>query len=363
GAAGTQVQLQCRETNLAGTHSAYSSVFLDVYAAPQNTPAFTVPGNTTGGLGYLATITTPGAGMQYNWTVNGVIQAGHTATLSFTAPASTTTSYSVTAKEQNPAGVVSTTAGSVTVSNWPTPSQPAITASPTTVGTKDTGRTASVTSPPSNVTYTWNVTGGTVTNVSPDTATVIYTVTASPGASAVQISATPFNPAGTSGTPSATANVTVAAGTYRTAVDLAQARIGATVTRLTDDRILIAGGSATFGGNPTNSAVICNSTGENCTSTPNMNDNRMNHTATLLASGKVLLAGGYKTITPSITVSGTADLYDPSANTITAVTGGGLKTARAAHVAVLLNDGLVLLAGGSANGTSPLAAGTIELYD
>src|SRR5207253_4826781 len=74
-------------------------------------------------------------------------------------------------------------------------------------------------------------------------------------------------------------------------------------------------------------------------------------------------AGGYKTITPSITVSGTADLYDPSANTITAVTGGGLKTARAAHAAVLLNDGLVLFAGGSANGTSPLATGTIELYD
>src|SRR4030095_16542343 len=81
---------------------------------------------------------------------------------------------------------------------------------------------------------------------------------------------------------------------------------------------------------------------------------RMNHTATLLPSGKVLLAGG-------LGFSGVlarAELYDPVSGTCTIT--GSLANARYFHTATLLPNGKVLVTGGY-NGTSYLASA--ELYD
>ena len=77
------------------------------------------------------------------------------------------------------------------------------------------------------------------------------------------------------------------------------------------------------------------------------------HTATLLPSGKVLVAGG---INAGIALA-SATLYDPATGAWTAT--GSFATARYFHTATLLPNGTVLVAGG--NGGSALAS--TELYD
>ena len=67
---------------------------------------------------------------------------------------------------------------------------------------------------------------------------------------------------------------------------------------------------------------------------------RYYHTATLLANGKVLVAGG---VGPSGFLS-SAELYDPATGTWTVT--GSLSTVRAAHTATLLPSGKVLAAAG-----------------
>ena len=63
------------------------------------------------------------------------------------------------------------------------------------------------------------------------------------------------------------------------------------------------------------------------------------HTATLLSSGKVLVAGGYYGGSLA-----SAELYDPATNSWSAA--GALLTARYHHTATLLSSGSVLVAGG-----------------
>ncbi len=76
----------------------------------------------------------------------------------------------------------------------------------------------------------------------------------------------------------------------------------------------------------------------------NMTAARADHTATLLYNGKVLLAGGFKSGFPGAPASG-AELYDPATGIFTAT--GAMMTGRTGHTATLLADGRVLIAGGS----------------
>jgi hypothetical protein len=75
-------------------------------------------------------------------------------------------------------------------------------------------------------------------------------------------------------------------------------------------------------------------------------------TTTLLASGKVLIVGGFNA---PATFFATAELFDPAANTFTPTP--PLTSARFTHTATLLGTGEVLVAGG---GVSPA---TSEIYD
>src|SRR5207253_3216452 len=82
------------------------------------------------------------------------------------------------------------------------------------------------------------------------------------------------------------------------------------------------------------------------------------HTATLLPNGKVLIAGGESALNNSGSALATAELYDPSVGTFSAT--GYMTRARAGHTATLLNSGQVLIAGGSAGRGNMASA---ELYD
>ena len=79
------------------------------------------------------------------------------------------------------------------------------------------------------------------------------------------------------------------------------------------------------------------------------------HTATLLNNGMVLVAGGYNTQYHVALAS--AELYNPATGTFTPT--GSLNTARYCHTATLLNNGMVLIAGGGLHGTLASA----ELYN
>jgi Bacterial Ig-like domain (group 2)/Kelch motif/Galactose oxidase, central domain len=87
----------------------------------------------------------------------------------------------------------------------------------------------------------------------------------------------------------------------------------------------------------------------------NLAQGRHSHTATLLATGKVLVVGG---IGGSGNTLASAELYDPATNLWSAA--GSMATARVAHSATLLTSGQVLVAGGSNAGPSFYST---ELYD
>ena len=85
---------------------------------------------------------------------------------------------------------------------------------------------------------------------------------------------------------------------------------------------------------------------------------RHSHTATLLANGKVLVAGGYT----ADFITASAELYDPASRTWTPT--GSLAVARALHTATLLPDGKVLVTGGLGNDAgSAVETASSELYD
>ncbi|MBK5292054.1 MAG: hypothetical protein JJE04_10300 [Acidobacteriia bacterium] len=101
--------------------------------------------------------------------------------------------------------------------------------------------------------------------------------------------------------------------------------------------------------------------------TGRMTTPRLSHTATLLPSGKVLVAGGLREIASRDLnpILATAELYDPSTGAFTAT--GNMTTPRASHTATLLPDGRVLIAGGRPelflNYGPPFSLASAELYD
>ncbi len=154
-------------------------------------------------------------------------------------------------------------------------------------------------------------------------------------------------------------------GTWVSAGVMSAPRTQATATVLLDGRVLVLGGGAQ--GSPgfasTNTAEIFDPATGNWTPTASMASSRALHTATLLADGEVLVAGGASTYHGSKgTVRATAEIYDPKTASWRAA--APLSVARYHHTAVLLSDGRVLIAGGwSFTTNSDPSLATAEIYD
>jgi hypothetical protein len=139
------------------------------------------------------------------------------------------------------------------------------------------------------------------------------------------------------------------------------ARGGHEATLLGDGRVLITGGVGISGDDPAlESAELYDPATGVFTPVGNMSRPRVDHTATLLPDGKVLIAGGFSLSDLAARPSLSAELYDPLRRAFVGT--GAMKTSRFKHSAVLLPNGKVLICGG-ADMRGNLTLSSAELYD
>jgi hypothetical protein len=133
------------------------------------------------------------------------------------------------------------------------------------------------------------------------------------------------------------------------------------VTLLANGKVLVAGGFE-VSLNETSSAELYDPTTGTFTLTGSMTTGRVGGraTATLLQNGQVLIAGGCSYVYDNSTSS--AELFDPASGTFTAT--GSMTIPRASHTATLLPNGQVLITGGLSDcfSNSAVISGA-ELYD
>ena len=127
-----------------------------------------------------------------------------------------------------------------------------------------------------------------------------------------------------------------------------------TATLLTSGKVLIAGGD--WGLNGLNTAEIYDPGTGTFTLTGSMTTPRFDHTATLLPDGRVLIAGGSSG--PDVSPLASTETYDPSTGTFSAA--GNMIFGHACHEATLLGNSKVLITGGAAVGVLPYGP---ELFD
>ena len=149
-----------------------------------------------------------------------------------------------------------------------------------------------------------------------------------------------------------------AVATFAVTAGMTVARAVHTATLLGTGQVLIAGGYDSSPSAFASAEVYDASTGT-FTATSGMRVTRYNHTARLLPNGLVLIAGGWKDDTQK---NASAELYDPRAGKFTAT--GSMTVARDGHTATLLPSGRVLMVGGLGNsGGDREGLASAELYE
>jgi hypothetical protein len=148
-----------------------------------------------------------------------------------------------------------------------------------------------------------------------------------------------------------------ATGTWAKIASPAFGHIHHTATLLSNGQVLVAGGIL-YPSSTTTSVELYNpSTGAWSTPAQMSTPARYYHTATLLQDGTVLIAGGFN----GNTAISDCEIFNPATG-IWALAGTGLATASYSHSATLLQNGTVLIAGGlTAAGTATTARS--ELFD
>ncbi|KAF0215598.1 MAG: fibronectin type III domain-containing [Geobacteraceae bacterium] len=149
------------------------------------------------------------------------------------------------------------------------------------------------------------------------------------------------------------------AGIVKTTGSMNFGREAHTATLLSSGKVLIAGGADNTAS--LSSSELYDPNSGTFTSTGSMATARYGHSATLLNNGKVLITGGVVGVINSITIN-TTELYDPVTGTFTST--GNLSVPRVNHQATLLQNGKVLISGGADyNYTNSVFHNTAEIYD
>ena len=136
---------------------------------------------------------------------------------------------------------------------------------------------------------------------------------------------------------------------------------------LKDGRVLVCGGRTTNvgttpGAGVITSAEIYNPATNTWTATGSLNIARRSAVATLLNDGRVLITGGSdRASATSAQPMSSNEIYNPATGTFTLI--GNMTTQRASHSAVLLNDGTVFINGGSNGVGTAFPTKLAEIYD
>jgi N-acetylneuraminic acid mutarotase len=160
---------------------------------------------------------------------------------------------------------------------------------------------------------------------------------------------------------SATAAVSLydpATSTWLSTASMSTPRHLHTATLLANGDVLVAGGGANTSQSPT--AIIYHTSTNTWTAAASMGFGRESHTATMLPNGKVMVVGSGSATSGSLE-SSTIEWYDPTGNTWSSepLAGGTLATPRFSHTATQLADGNVLIVGGYVG----KATASAELFD
>lgn len=124
------------------------------------------------------------------------------------------------------------------------------------------------------------------------------------------------------------------ANTLTQKASMATAHVYHSATLLNDGKVLVIGGRASAGSMNGSTAVeVYDPTADTWTTKTSLGAGKAYHTATLLANGKVFIAGGASNFTEQNTTA----VYDPTLNTWTA--GPNLAAARMYHTATLMDNG------------------------
>ncbi len=136
---------------------------------------------------------------------------------------------------------------------------------------------------------------------------------------------------------------------------MADGRIGHTATLLLDGRVLVVGGEL----RP--SAEVFDPLTGTFAPTGDMSAPRVWHTATLLDDGRVLIVGGHRGRVPEIEVFRSAEIYNPQTGAFAPT--DSMAVPRHHHEAVKLEDGRVLVMGGSNERDRAGRYRSAEIYD
>ncbi len=335
-------------SNGAGT-AATQTFTLTVNQAPAVTSA--VSATFAAGLAYSFTVTATGfpapAFTETGALPSGVTFNSTTAVLSGTPATGTNGTYPITITASNGVGTNATQSFTLTIVS---PVAPAITSSASTTFTEMTPGTFSVTStgaPPP----TYFVSGVLPAGIGLNAATGVLSGTPPVGsAGTYPLTITAQNGVLPNATQSFT--LTVTATPWTLTGSMTTSRALQTATLLNSGKVLIAGGLN--GSSGLSSAELYDPSTGAFTATGSMTTVRDYHSATLLNNGYVLITGG---VSGSVVLS-SAELYNPSTGSFTAT--GSMNSPREYHSATLLSNGKVLIAGGY-NGTTTLSSA--EVYD
>ncbi len=148
-------------------------------------------------------------------------------------------------------------------------------------------------------------------------------------------------------------------GNFSSVRSMTTARSNHTATLLATGDVLVTGGIGTSGA-AIAEAELYGSASSDFSTVSAMGITRAYHTATLLPNGKVLVTGGYDKDNNALAG---AELYNPASKKFRTIR--SMSVARVYHTATLLLNGTVLIAGGSS--VSDLTTGTpldsVEIFD